>query len=68
MAEWLPYLAEVLGAKAPRRVPEWVARLAVGANVMAVTRARGISNAKGKRELGWTPVWASWREGFRRAL
>jgi len=68
VAEWLPYLAEVLGAKAPRRVPEWVARLAAGANVMAVTRARGISNAKAKRELGWTPVWASWREGFRRAL
>ena len=68
VAEWLPYLAEVLGAKAPRRVPEWVARLAAGANVMAVTRARGISNAKAKRELGWTPVWGSWREGFRRAL
>jgi len=59
VAEWLPYLAEVLGAKAPRRVPEQVER--------PVTW-RGISNAKAKRELGWTPMWGSWREGFREAL
>jgi nucleoside-diphosphate-sugar epimerase len=63
--EWLPVLAEVLGAKPPRRVPRWLARLVAGeAAVMIGTEARGASNAKAKRELGWTPRFPSWREGF----
>ena len=67
--EWLPYYAEVLGAKPPRRVPRWLARLFVGdfgASIM--TDLRGASNEKAKRELGWTPRWPSWRQGFREAL
>ncbi len=28
------------------------------------TEARGASNAKAKRELGWTPRYSSWRQGF----
>jgi nucleoside-diphosphate-sugar epimerase len=63
--EWLPVLASVLGAKPPRRVPVWLARLFVGdAGVMMATEARGASNAKAKRELGWTPRYPSWRQGF----
>ncbi|MPZ50854.1 MAG: NAD-dependent epimerase/dehydratase family protein [Dehalococcoidia bacterium] len=63
--EWLPFLASVLGAKPPRRVPPWVARLFVGdAGVMIATDSRGASNAKAKRELGWTPRYVSWRQGF----
>jgi 2-alkyl-3-oxoalkanoate reductase len=63
--EWLPVLADVLGAKPPRRVPPWVARLFAGeAGVMMGTEARGASNAKAKRELGWTPRYPSWCEGF----
>ena len=63
--EWLPVLADVLGAKPPRRVPRWLARLFAGeAAVMMGTEARGASNAKAKRELGWTPRYPSWREGF----
>ncbi len=69
VSEWLPYLADCLGAKPPRRVPAWVARLAVGeAGVTAMTQIRGSSNAKAKRELGWEPRWASWRDGFRHGL
>jgi nucleoside-diphosphate-sugar epimerase len=63
--EWLPVLANVLGAKPPRRVPRWLARLVAGpAAVMMGTDARGASNAKAKRELGWEPRYPSWRQGF----
>src|SRR5215207_631920 len=65
LREWLPVLAEVLGAKPPRRFPRWLARLFAGeAMVMMGTESRGASNAKAKRELGWTPRYTSWREGF----
>jgi 2-alkyl-3-oxoalkanoate reductase len=63
--EWLPVLADVLGAKPPRHVPVWLARLMAGeAGVMIGTEARGASNAKAKRELGWTLRYPSWRQGF----
>jgi nucleoside-diphosphate-sugar epimerase len=63
--EWLPVLAGVLGAKPPRRVPRWLARLVAGeAPVMMGTESRGASNAKAKRELGWTLRYPTWREGF----
>src|SRR5919197_3996740 len=63
--EWLPVFAQALGAKPPRRFPVWLARMFAGeAAVVMGTEARGASNAKAKRELGWTPRYASWREGF----
>ena len=64
-SEWLPALAAAIGAKPPRRVPRWLARLVAGeAAVALMTEARGASNAKAKRELGWTLRYPSWREGF----
>ncbi len=69
VAEWLPYLAEVVGAKPPLRLPVWLARLAAGeVGVSMLTQIRGSSNAKAKTELGWTPRWSSWRDGFRHGL
>ena len=63
--EWLPVLAEVLGAKPPRRAPRWLGRMFAGeAAVMMATESRGASNAKAKRELGWEPRYPSWRQGF----
>jgi nucleoside-diphosphate-sugar epimerase len=63
--EWLPVLANVLGAKPPRHFPRWLARLFAGeAAVVMGTESRGASNAKAKRELGWTLRYPSWREGF----
>ena len=63
--EWLPVLADALGAKPPRHVPRWLARLLAGeAAVMIGTEARGASNAKAKRELGWELRYPSWRQGF----
>jgi 2-alkyl-3-oxoalkanoate reductase len=69
VSEWLPHLAEVLGAKPPLRVPGFVGRLATGeAGLSLMTRIRGASNAKAKRELAWKPRHPSWREGFREAF
>ena len=67
--EWLPVLASALGAKPPRRIPRWLARLAAGemATVM-MTESRGSSNAKAKRELGWQLRYPSWRLGFAQGL
>jgi nucleoside-diphosphate-sugar epimerase len=63
--EWLPVLAQALRAEQPRRFPAWLARLLAGdAAVVMSTEARGASNAKAKRELGWTPRYPSWRTGF----
>jgi 2-alkyl-3-oxoalkanoate reductase len=69
VAEWLPHLAEAVGAKPPRRVPTWLARLMIGEHGVAMmTAMRGSSNAKAKRELEWQPVWPTWRDGFVRGL
>ncbi|MER7439587.1 NAD-dependent epimerase/dehydratase family protein [Micromonospora avicenniae] len=66
VAEWLPELAALLGAKKPMRVPRFVGRLAAGeAGVVLMTELRGASNAKAKRELGWHPAHPTWRQGFR---
>jgi len=66
VARWLPYLAEVLGAKPPLRVPAWLGRPLAGEFVVAqMTSARGSSNDKARKDLGWEPRYASWREGFR---
>jgi len=69
VAEWLPHLAESVGAKPPLRLPVWLARLAAGEVVVRwMTEGRGASNEKAKRELDWRPAWTSWREGFRHGL
>jgi nucleoside-diphosphate-sugar epimerase len=68
-ADWIPALADAVGAPAPRHVPRWVGRLAageVGATMM--TSTRGASNERAHDVLGWRPRWPSWREGFRHAL
>jgi 2-alkyl-3-oxoalkanoate reductase len=67
--EWLPVLASALDAKPPRRVPRWLGRLLAGEVATAMmTEARGASNAKAKRELGWQPRYPSWRQGFAQGL
>ncbi len=66
VADWLPYLARVAGAKPPLRVPAWLGRLVAGEFVVTqMTTARGSSNEKARKGLGWEPRYASWREGFR---
>src|ERR687885_222151 len=65
VAEWLPALAQELGARKPMRVPRFIGRLFAGeAGVVMMTELRGASNAKAKRELGWRPAHPSWRHGL----
>jgi nucleoside-diphosphate-sugar epimerase len=65
VSEWLPYLADAVGAKPPRHVPLWLGRLMAGeALATMMVEGRGASNAKAKRELGWQLLYPSWREGF----
>jgi nucleoside-diphosphate-sugar epimerase len=69
LRDWLPVYAGALGAKPPRHIPFWIARLVAGKSVAEqAVGLRGASNAKAKRELGWQPSYTSWRQGFREAL
>ena len=69
VAEWLPELAAMLGAKEPMRVPRFIGRLAAGqAGVVLMTELRGASNAKARRELCWVLRYPSWRQGFKEEL
>ena len=69
VAEWLPYLAETIGGRPPRRVPAGLGRLLAGDSVVSLmTQIRGSSNARARRELGWAPRYASWRAGFATGL
>jgi nucleoside-diphosphate-sugar epimerase len=64
MRDWLPALAAALGAKPPHRVPGWLAGLLMGKTLSLITEGRGASNAKAKKELGWTLRYPTWRAGF----
>jgi nucleoside-diphosphate-sugar epimerase len=66
--DWIPYLAEVIGAPRPRRIPKFIARMMAGRLASMATQMQPVSNAKAKAELGWQPRHASWREGFRAEL
>lgn len=69
VSEWLPHLAKCAGAKPPRRLPIWLARLLAGDMMVGMmTEGRGFSNAKAKRELDWEPAYPSWRQGFEKEL
>lgn len=69
VSEWLPYLAEAVGAKPPLRLPAWLGRLLAGeVTVRWMTEGRGASNMKARSELGVTLSFPSWRDGFRNGL
>jgi nucleoside-diphosphate-sugar epimerase len=67
--EWLPEYARLLGARPPRRVPAWLARLVAGSLAVSVmTEQRGASNRRATEELGWRPAYPGWRHGFAESL
>jgi len=69
LREWVPVYAAAIGAPKPWHAPTWIGRLAAGRTAVEMLgELRGASNARIKRELGWQPSYASWREGFRTAL
>ena len=62
---WLPELARIVGADPPPHFPRLLAVLFAGdVPVVMATEMRGASNARAKRELGWTLGYPSWRQGF----
>lgn len=66
---WLPYLAQTVGAKPPRKIPAGIARLLIGeGGVMMMTEIRGGLNRKAKQELSWQPFYSSWQRGFLEGL
>ena len=63
--EWIPAFCAAVGGPRPRRVPGWIVSLAAGSFATSqMTNGRGASNAKAKRELGWSPTRPTWRAGF----
>jgi nucleoside-diphosphate-sugar epimerase len=62
--EWVPGLAQIMGAKAPRHVPLWIAKLVAGPMALAAVEMRGADNRKARAQLGWSPARPTWREGF----
>jgi nucleoside-diphosphate-sugar epimerase len=69
VSEWLLYLAQCAGARPPRHIPRWPAKLLAGDMMVAMmTEGRGFSNAKAKRKLGWELRYPSWRQGLREGL
>ena len=62
--DYLPVLADALGARPPRRLPLRLARLFMGESLPMMTESRGASNVKAKKELGWTLRYPTWRQGF----
>jgi len=69
LSEWVPAMAQAAGAKPPRRVPVWLARLVAGRQAADFAlELRGASNEKAKRELGWRPAHPSWRSGFAESM
>ena len=61
-SEWLPALAEAVGAPKPLRVPRIVGRAGGGAYAVAMyDEFQGASNARARAQLGWEPRHPSWR-------
>ena len=70
VAEWLPFLAQAVGAKPPYRIPAWLGRLAAGeVGISMMTQVRGCVERQGQaRARLAAPAWPSWRQGFTRGL
>ena len=69
VAEWLPILARAIGAKPPRRIPGWLARIAAGdLALVMMTTVRGASNEKAKSAFNWRLRYPTWRVGFAEGL
>lgn len=65
VSDWLPFLADAVGARPPWKVPVWFAKILIGdGGVSMMTQIRGCANAKAKHELDWRLTYPSWRRGF----
>jgi nucleoside-diphosphate-sugar epimerase len=65
-SEWLPGFAAALGARPPLRVPHPVVAIAGGGALADWQESlEAADNERAKSVMGWTPVHATWRTGFR---
>ena len=67
LRDWLPLYARAIGARPPRRVPLWLARMVSGPlPIHFATAMPPASNARAREVLGWAPAYSSVRTGFAR--
>jgi nucleoside-diphosphate-sugar epimerase len=67
--DWLPQMAEMLGAPRPRRLPLALVRLAAGGwGAAYLGGLRGADNTRAQQVLGWRPQHPSWRAGLAHEL
>lgn len=63
--DWLPWFADLLGARPPQRFPAAIARMSVGPyGVTFMNGLAGASNARAKDTLQWQPRYRTFREGI----
>jgi nucleoside-diphosphate-sugar epimerase len=68
-AEWMPMLAQLLGAKRPRQVSRGLARAVAGPFlVYLLCDQPAVSNQRARTELGWAPAHPDWHDGLPAAL
>jgi nucleoside-diphosphate-sugar epimerase len=61
----LSHFAAAIGARPPRRIPWWMARLFLGSDALeAFTTSMLTSNARARRELGWAPRYSDALHGI----
>jgi len=69
MGEVLDYLATLVGARPPRRVPAFLARFAIGPHTLEILMASYRSRSDAVRSaLGWSPAYPSFRMGLQAVL
>jgi|SRR5579862_1047115 len=69
VATYLKDFAARLGAPAPRRVPVWLARWLAGEQAVEyLTKSVRTTNARFRRDFGWTPRYPTYREGLQQIV
>jgi len=62
---FLGEFAARLGAPMPRRVPVWLARWLAGEQAVSyLTKSTRTTNARFRRDFGWSPLYSTYREGL----
>jgi len=68
-AEFFGTFARLLDAPEPRRVPAWLAKLLAGPSTVAfLTAATRTTNARIRKDLGWSPRYLTHEDGLRQAV
>lgn len=61
----MAFMADLMGAKPPRHVPEWLVRVGAGAFLAYLLCDQpAVSNERARSELGWSPRYADWHDGL----